>query len=262
MTALKDKWALVTGASSGLGAEFARQLAAMGAHVVLVARREDRLKELAGELERARGVRTLVVPADLGEEAARQELRDRVRAQGIEVEALVNNAGFGLYGEFLSHPWERERQMLELDVVALVHLTHLFARDMVERGSGYVLQVSSIGAFQPTPTYASYSAAKAFVLSFGEALAHELRKTGVRVSVVCPGVAATEFLRVSGQKPTLYQRAFMMQSDQVVRSALRAMLRGKPSRVPGFGNAFAAWSMRFVPRRLQAGLAHTSMNVG
>jgi short-subunit dehydrogenase len=152
--------------------------------------------------------------------------------------------------------------MLELDVLALVHLTKVFATDMAARGQGWILQVASIGAFQPTPTYASYSAAKSFVLSFGEAIAHELRAKGVRVCTVCPGVTATEFLAVAGQKTTLYQRMMMMQSPAVVRSAVRALLRGRTSVTPGIANAVSAFSMRFTPRRLQAAIASAAMNVG
>jgi len=262
MVDLRGRWALVTGASSGLGADFARALAARGANVALVARREDRLKQLAGELETRHGIRTRVVALDLGAPGAAHELSDRLRADGVAVDLLINNAGFGLYGPFLEIDWARERQMLELDVLALVELTKLFAKEMAARGSGFVLQVSSIGAFQPTPSYATYSAAKSFVLSFGEAIAHELRPRGVRVCTVCPGVTATEFLTVAGQRKTLYQRLSMMQSPAVVRSALRALFRGRTSVVPGLGNKLAAVSMRLLPRRFQAAIASAAMNVG
>jgi short-subunit dehydrogenase len=152
--------------------------------------------------------------------------------------------------------------MLLLDVVALVHLTKLFVKDMVARNFGYVLQVSSIGAYQPSPTYASYSAAKSFVLSFGEALNYELRRTNVKVSVVSPGVTETEFLHVAGQKKSLYQRMSMMASRPVAEAGIRAMLRGKPSKVTGVMNAFTAWSLRFMPRRAQAAMASMAMQMG
>ncbi|RIL02770.1 MAG: oxidoreductase [Proteobacteria bacterium] len=262
MTDLRGRWALVTGASSGLGADFARELAGRGANVVLVARREEPMKALAASLESAHGVATRVVAMDLAAEDAPPALADRMRADGIDVDVLVNNAGFGVFGPFLELPWERERQMLALDVVALVHLTKLFAAGMAKRGTGWILQVASIGAFQPTPTYATYSAAKSFVLSFGEAIAHELRPHGVRVCTVCPGVTATEFLAVAGQRTSLYQRMMMMQSPAVVRSAVKAMLRGKTSVTPGVSNALAAFSMRLTPRRLQAAIASAAMNLG
>jgi hypothetical protein len=262
MTDLRGRRALVTGASSGLGADFARVLAERGCALVLVARREDRLKQLAEEIAGRHGVDVRVVAASLSEPDAPRTLHEGLAAEGLEVDVLVNNAGFGVFGPFLSIPWEREREMLELDVVAVVHLTKLFAADMVRRGRGWILQVASIGAYQPTPTYATYSAAKAFVLSFGEALAFELRGSGVSVTVVSPGVTATEFLAVSGQQPTLYQRLAMMQSDDVARAGVRAMLRGKPSTVPGLVNKLPAFLMRFTPRRLQARAAHLTMNVG
>ncbi len=259
MAEIRGRWALITGASSGLGVDFARDLAARGCKLVLVARREDRLKQLAAELA---GTETRVVALDLRAPDAVTSLHERLRAEGVAIEVLINNAGFGLYGPFLASEWERQRDMLELDVVALTHLTHVFAREMAERGAGWVLLVASIGAFQPTPNYATYAAAKSYVLSFGEALAAELRPRGVRVCTTCPGVTATEFLAVAGQKRSLYQRAFMMQSPAVVRSSVRALLAGRTSVVPGIGNKVTAFSMRFTPRRLQAAMARGAMTVG
>lgn len=262
MSDFKGRWALVTGASSGIGADFARELAKRGAHLVLVARREDRLRALAEELARAHGVRTRVIAMDLAKPDAPRALHEQLRAEGIAVDVLVNNAGFGIYGPFLDTPWERDREMLELDVIALAHLTKLFARDMRERGFGRVLQVASIGAFQPSPTYAAYSAAKAFVQSFGEALACELRGSGVTVTTVSPGVTDTEFFAVSGQRRSLFQRLTIMPSTKVARSGIRALERGRPLVVPGFFNALTAFSMRLLPRRWQASLAKTAMTLG
>jgi short-subunit dehydrogenase len=262
MSELKGRWAVVTGASSGLGADFARELARRGCNTVLVARRKERLEALSDELEREHGVGTRVLATSLADRAAPQRLYDTVRDAGIEADVLVNNAGFGCYGPFLDIPWQREAEMLDVDVVALTHLTKLFAPDMVARGRGWILQMASIGAYQPSPTYATYSAAKAYVLSFGEALAYELRKTGVVVTVVSPGVTRTEFLEVSGQRPTLYQRMMMMDSPAVARIGIRALLRGRPSVVPGLMNAAVAQSLRVMPRRLQAAVANLAMNVG
>lgn len=262
MSDLRGRTALVTGASSGLGVDFATILAEHGCHLVLVARREERLLTLADDLAQRHAVRTHVVPMDLAVPGAPQALHERLRGQNVAVDVLVNNAGFGIHGEFVDIPWEREEEMLRLDVVALVHLTKLFVRDMVARNFGYVLQVASIAAYQPAPTYATYAAAKAFVLSFGEALSYELRRTRVRVTVLSPGVTATEFLDVAGQRPSLFQRLTMMQSRPVAEAGIRAMLRGRPSTVAGVPNALAAWSQRFVPRRLQAALASVAMRVG
>ena len=172
---------------------------------------------------------------------------------------LVNNAGFGIYGEFASVPWEREKAMLDIDIITLTHMTKLFMQDMLKRGSGYILQVASIGAYQPSPTYATYSAAKAYVLMMGEALNYELRHSGVSVTVISPGVTATEFLKVAGQSPSLYQRMMMMDSSSVARIGIESMLRRRPSVVPGVMNNVAAFTTRFMPRRMQAAAANLFM---
>jgi short-subunit dehydrogenase len=172
------------------------------------------------------------------------------------VDVLVNNAGFGYYGDFASVPWEREKAMLDLDILALTHLTKLFLPDMLQRNFGFILLVSSIGAHQPSPTYASYSAAKSFVLNFGEALHFELRRTGVGCTVVSPGVTATEFLKVSGQSPTAYQRLAMMKSADVARIGVRSMLARKSSVVPGWLNALTVWSIRLIPQQRPALLSY------
>ncbi len=249
---LKGKLALVTGASSGLGADFARELAAAGSHLVLVARREEMLLSLKEELTRQFGVEVETIAMDLVVKDAPQVLYERLKAEGKSVDVLINNAGLGLYGEFTSIPWEKERNMLELDIVTLVHLTKLFLPDMIARDSGYILQLASIGGYQPSPLYASYSAAKSYVLNFGEALNFELRKTRVKCTVLSPGITATEFLKVSGQEATFYQRRMIMQSRDVVRIGLKNMLKGKPSVVPGRLNALTVWSNRLMPRRMSA----------
>lgn len=257
---VKGRWALVTGASNGLGVDFARELAARGCHLVLVARREDRLREVATELETTYQVKVEIEVADLGVREAPEILCQRLQVRDRQIDILVNNAGFGAYGKFLEIPWEREHAMLELDIVTVVQLTKLFAGDMVDRGYGRILQVASVGAYQATPTYASYSAAKSFVLLFSEAVHHELRGTGVTCTTVSPGITATAFLEVSGQRPTLYQRIFMMQSPRVAAIAIRAMLRGRSSVIPGLANKLMAQSIRFTPRRLATAIAGVLMS--
>lgn len=268
---LQGKWALVTGASSGLGVDFAKELARRGANLILAARRVERLQAVQADLRQAFGVQVDVIVMDLGRPDAPQQLYEQVTATGPSlrsgcsnktVSVLVNNAGFGLYGLSWELPLEREKEMLQLDIVTLVELTRLFLPGMLAQKFGYVLQVASIGAYQPSPTYASYSAAKSFVLSHGEALNYELRNTGVSVTVVSPGVTASEFLQVAGQRASLYQRLVMMQSQDVARIGVEAMLKRKPSVVPGLANALTAFSMRFIPRRLQAAIAYRSMTMG
>lgn len=256
---LNGKTALVTGASSGLGADFARYLAALGCDLILVARREEHLRVLQAELAAAHPIQAHVFPADLAAPNAPQALFDRLQEAALDVDILVNNAGFGYHGLFAHEPWEREKAMLDIDIITLVHMTKLFLPPMLERKDGYILQVASIGAFQPSPTYASYSAAKSFVLYFSEALNFELRGSGVSCTVTCPGVTATEFLQVSGQAPSLYQRLSMMKSRDVVRISLNAMLRRSSCVVPGLSNALTAFGMRFLPRPWAAAIANLSM---
>ena len=202
---LRGKRVLVTGASSGLGREFAIQLAAAGCDLVLVARRRDRLEEIAGELRGRHDVQVDVVDMDLTSESSRCRLRDELEGDGRQVDVLVNNAGFGLYGPFHETAWERTGSMIALDVVALAHLTHLFLPGMLERRSGYILQVASTAAYQTSPLYGAYAAAKSFVLLFGEAVGRELKGTGVSCTVVSPGQSPTEFHRVAGQERAYIQ---------------------------------------------------------
>ena len=244
------------------GRGFCQELASRGSNLILVARREDRLVALQQEITAQYGVQVEVIAMDLEPADAPQQLYDRLKAAGRAVDVLINNAGFGLHGAFLDIPWERERAMLELDIVTLTHLTKLFAADMVARRFGFVLLVASIGTYQPSPTYATYSAAKSYVLYFGEALHYELRNSGVNVTVVSPGVTRTEFLAVAGQQPSLFQRTMMMESQEVTRSAIDALLSGKASVVPGFMNALLAESTRLLPRQLAAMSAEWSMTVG
>jgi hypothetical protein len=255
---LKGRTALVTGASSGLGVDFARELASRGADLVLVARREARLEEVAKEIREKAKVRVDVMAADLADEAARQQLYERTEGAGRAIDVLVNNAGFGLHGWLADVPWERLHEMLEVDIVALTHLTRLYVPPMVARKLGRILQVSSIGAFQPSPGYAAYSAAKAYVLSFGTALREELAGTGVSCTVVCPGVTATEFLQVAGQaEGTPYQRRMMMASAEVARAGVKAMLAGRADVTPGAFNKLGAFTMRFLSRATAARLARS-----
>ena len=258
---LHGKTALVTGASSGLGVDFARQLARRGCQLLLVARRQERLHELQREISTSCAVPVESIVLDLLEANAPQRLYDQLKSANRNVDVLVNNAGYGLYGDFASLPWERTQKMLELDVMALTQLMRLFMADMVKRNDGYILNVASTGAFQPTPTYAAYAAAKSYVLSLTEAVHYELRHTAVKCTTLCPGVTRTEFLEVAGQKMTAYQRLTMMESAGVARIGIEAMLKGRSSVVAGRFNALAAWSMRLLPRQFQAALSDLAMRV-
>jgi len=259
MNKQKGKWALVTGASSGFGVEFATILAEQGSNLVLAARRAEPMEKLAAELRSKHGVDVLVEAMDLGHAGVAMELKGYLDSRGIAIDTLINNAGFGVHGKFVERPLESTMAMLQLNMLTLTELTHVFAQDMVKRGGGEILMVASIGGYQATPTYAAYSATKAYVLLFGEALNTELKPHGVRVSVLCPGITATSFLEVSGQKMTPYQRVFMMQPRPVAEIGIRAMRRGTPSVVPGVANKVTIFSNRLSPRSVQSKVAYQLM---
>jgi short-subunit dehydrogenase len=259
MQDLKGQWALVTGASSGFGVDFAHLLAERGANLVLAARTVEPMERLATELQARHGVQTHVVGIDLARPGVGVDLRERLAQAGIAIDVLINNAGYGVYGEFLSQPLGRTLDMMQLNMLSLTELTHAFAESMAARGGGKILLVASIGGYQATPTYAAYSATKSYVLLFGEALHEELKGRGITVTVLSPGITATRFLDVSGQKPTLYQRMVMMQSRPVARLGLKALYSGRASIVPGWLNAVTAWSNRLMPRMVQRRVAFALM---
>ena len=263
MDSFRGRTALITGASSGLGVEFARQLAAQGCNLVLVARREEPMRKLAEELTGEHDIRTRVISLDLARPEAAGELHDQLQRSAIDIDVLINNAGFGMYGRFEDDDPVRLRDMQLLNMVTLTELTRLFLEPMKERGEGRIIQIGSIASFQPGPLFAAYSATKAYVLSLGEALNEELRGTGVRCTVVCPGVTATEFLDTAGQqgKVSLYQRLFMMESPAVVRAGLRASLRGRSSVVTGVLNKLQIFFLRFVSRGFAARAGHIAMKM-
>jgi hypothetical protein len=241
--------ALVTGASSGFGAAFARQLHRRGHRLVLVARRTDRLlalqKELGGEDA------ALVVTADLAAPGQIAGLLKDLESRGLEIDLLVNNAGFGLTTPFLEQPRERVQEMIDLNVKAVVELTLGLLPAMVKRGRGAIINVSSIAAFQPVPYMGVYGATKAFILSFTEAIAHELWGTGVSLQALCPGPTATEFLEVSKtHSGLLVSRMPMLNPEDVVRASLQGLDRGRLRVIPGFANWLLDPLVRISPRGL------------
>lgn len=234
---------LITGASAGLGVDFARQLSARGERLVLVARRGDRLEALASELGNARAV-----ALDLGQPGAAARLAADLAAHGETCATLINNAGFGLWGRFSELDGGKQRAMIDLNCGALVELTHAMIVPMVERGEGAVLNVASTAAFQPGPGMAVYFATKAFVLSFSEALHEEVAKKGVRVSALCPGPTATEFGAVAGFTGNGAFDKLSARSADVVAAGLKALDRNKAVMVPGLSNKAGAQGHRLLPR--------------
>ncbi|GHB05876.1 SDR family NAD(P)-dependent oxidoreductase [Streptomyces termitum] len=246
--------ALVTGASSGLGAEFADQLAAQGHDLVLVARSGDRLAALAERLTSRYGVRAHVLVQDLAEPDAARRVVGRLAERGLGVDLLVNNAGFGTCGRFEEIDAGRDHEQLMVNVVALVGLTHALLPGMLERGRGAVLNVASNAGFQPSPYFAVYGAAKSFVLNFGLALRQECRGRGVRVLTLCPGPVETAFFDVIGTRKAAVTGS-MTTPEPVVRAALRALERDRGYLAPGLGNALAAHLTPRRPRTLVAAVA-------
>jgi short-subunit dehydrogenase len=242
--------ALITGASSGIGEAFASALARRGINLILVARTKPKLDELAQRLTSRHRVQATVIEADLTDPKAPERLHARVTELGLRVDLLVNNAGFGLGGAFLSHDLSHEEQQINVDVRALVALTHLFVRDMVARRKGSVINLASITSFLPIAYSAVYAASKSFVLSFSEALGREVAADGIHVLAVCPGPVATKFYERIGANPP---RNALDAPEQIVAGALRALDRGRSVVVPGrFMMRMLVFAMRLLPRSMNA----------
>src|SRR5690349_10637728 len=250
MTTTTNSWVLITGASSGFGEEFSRQYAEQGHPLVLVARRLDRLQTLAEELRHQFGIDVVVEQVDLSDVAAISQLHQRVRDRGIAIDILVNNAGHGLQGTFVDGTLDAALAMLQLDVVSLTAVTHVFAQDMRTRGRGKILLVASLLAYQGVENFAVYAAAKAYVLRLGEALHRELKRDGVTVTALCPGMSETGFASAAQQKITPALKLLMMQPAPVVRAGIRAVQAGRISVVPGWANKAFVMFTKATPRWL------------
>ncbi|MBL7259556.1 SDR family NAD(P)-dependent oxidoreductase [Paractinoplanes lichenicola] len=239
--------ALITGASSGIGAAYAKEFAARGANLVLVARGEEVMHRLAEEIRSEYGRKVEVIASDLGVPGAAERLGGQVEELGLAIDVLVNNAGFGLHGDLVDADPARLTTMVQLNCVALVDLTRRLLPGMVTRRRGTVINVASTAAYQPVPHLAVYAATKAFVLSFTEALHAEVKPSGVRVLAISPGATQTQFFEVAGEQAAFGRRRNVR---QVVASTMQALDRGRPSRIDGMLNAVVANSSRFAPRRM------------
>ncbi len=244
----QGSWALITGASAGIGWALAQQLAAGGANLVLTARRRERLEQLSADLRSKHGVQVEVVTADLAWPSAPDEIFSFTQVKGIAVELLVNNAGFGAYGEFSKIDLARQLEMVQVNISAVIHLTHVYLQPMIERRRGDILIVASTAAFQGVPYISTYAATKAFDLLFAEALAEEVRRYGVRVCALCPGSTVSEFHQVAGQPERTKGR--QEPAEKVARVGLQALVRGKSYVISGLGNYLGAHGQRLAPRRL------------
>lgn len=251
MANLRNHRALVTGASSGIGMEMARHLARWGCDLTLAARRQDRIEALAAELRDAHGVEVRCVPCDLSRPDSARLLHDDLCQAGERIDILINNAGFGVYEAFADLGWERQAQMIQLNVVSLVELTHRFLADMRARDRrAYILNIGSIGGHLSVPYMACYAGTKSFVRSFTEALAYELADSNVSVTCATPGAAWTEFLDIAGQRKSRIVRMALMDPGRVALSCLRAMLRRRRNALIGWHFVLLGFLLRLAPRRL------------
>jgi short-subunit dehydrogenase len=243
-----DRWAMITGASSGIGAEFAVQLAGRGMHLILVARRKDKMSELATDLNTRHGTRCHIVAIDLSEPESGRRLFEEVKRLGVQIELLVNNAGVGLIGQIETTTPEAVRKMLNLNLMTLADLTYRVLPGMLERGHGAIINLSSQAAFQPVAFMAAYSASKSFILHFSEALWAEARSRGVTVMALCPGVTRTEFFDLAGA-PGWLEKHTSISTNKVVKTALKSMERRRQYVVPGWKNYFMTLLVRLTTRR-------------
>ncbi len=252
-----QRWALVTGASAGIGLALAEQLAAIGSHLVLTARRADRLQQLATDLAGKYGVRVEIVQADLGRPEAPEEIFAFTTARNLQIDLLINNAGFGAFG--LNHEIEARRlgEMIQVNCSAVVHLTHLFVPAMVERRRGDILIVSSVAAFQALPFNSTYAATKAFDLIFSEGIAEELRPFGIRVCALCPGSTTTEFQQVANQPDRIFRVAET--AEKVARVGLEGLAAGKTCVISGTMNRLMMQGKRLASRRFVTKMAAKMM---
>jgi len=248
---MNNKVALITGASGGIGYELAKLFAADHYDLVLVARSAGKLGQIADELQGQHGISIKVISLDLTAAPAPQFLFDQLQREGIAVEILVNNAGYGKFGEFAKIPLEESLAQIQLNITALSHLTKLFLAPMLERRAGRILNVASTAGFQPGPLMAVYYATKAYVISFSEALANELSGTGVTVTCLCPGATDTGFQgRAGTEKSVLFRKLRPMNAQTVALDGYRGLMAGKTLVISGFRNWLLAEATRFGPRKM------------
>lgn len=251
MASYRGKWALITGASAGIGANFARAMAEDGVNLVLVARRQDKLEELAGELEAPNGIRTHIICADLAKPEAPLAIVEELAAQKIGIDIVVNNAGFGLPGSYSASPWQDHRDFIELMVTSYAALTHHLLPGMIERGFGRIIQVASVAGLVPGANgHTLYGATKAFLINFAQALSAEYEDKNIHCCALCPGFTYTEFHDVNGTRDKISDlpKFMMMEARPVVDGALRAVENRHVVYVPGMVNKAIVTLARLLPR--------------
>jgi len=250
MIGSKDKYALVTGASSGIGYELAKLFAQDGKDIVVVARSQDRLEKLKTEIESKHGTKVIALVKDLSKPDAPQEIFSELEKKNINVDVLVNNAGFSVYGKFAGTDWGQEAEMLQVNITSLTQLTKLFLKKMLENKSGKIMNVASGGAFAPVPLFSVYAATKAYVLHFSEALANEVAGTGVSVTCLCPGVTRSRFYERANAEDIRMAKGRMMDSARAARIGFAALKKGRVVTVAGISTSLICFAPRFAPRSL------------
>ncbi len=258
----KSKVALITGASSGFGLEFARLFAADGCNLVITARPGTDMDKTSSELRKEYGVEVTAINIDLSQTNAAKRLYDTVKEKGIRVDYLINNAGIGNFGRFADNSFEREHELLEMNVVALAELCHHYLPDMVKAGGGKILNVASIAAFQPGAYYATYFSTKAFVLLFSEALALEYKKDNITVTALCPGVSRTEFFKRAGMPESSWLlKSNLGNARPVALAGYKGMMKGKRMVTPGLRNKLVSKSYRWLPRKAIASITKKMVEI-
>lgn len=246
-----NKTVLITGASAGIGLEFAKIFAKEKYDLVITARNETKLNELANEIKNHHNVNVKVIAKDLSKQNAGKEIFEQLKNENVITDVLINNAGFGVFNNYWDVELQDEKNMLQVNIMALAELTNLFGKDMANRGGGKILNVASTAAFQPGPTMAGYYASKAFVLSYSQAVDFELRKKGVQVSTLCPGPTITEFqIRANMEDLNLFKKGFTMSAEEVAQIGYNGLMKGKPVIIAGAMNKISAMSSKISPSKV------------
>ena len=261
MIGSKDSYALVTGASSGMGYEYAKLFAKDGKNIVVLARSQDKLEGLKRDLEKQHGTKVMVLVKDLADPKAPQEVFSGLEKEGINVDVLVNNAGFDVYGKFQDTDWKKEAEMIQVNIIALTQLTKLFVKKMLEKKSGKILNISSTVGLMPCPWSSVYSGTKHYVLGFSNAIAHELKGTGVSVTCFCPGNTKTLFFERAGAEDAKANKRRIQQMDAATaaRHAYRALEKGKTTATAGLLYSLMMFGIRLVPRNLVCSISNSVM---
>jgi uncharacterized protein len=246
-----EKNALITGGSGGIGLELARILGRHGYDLIIVSKNQQKLVNAAEEIRRESDIRITTMAADLANPSVPLEIYSQIAAKGISIDILINNAGFGTYGNFYKTGLAVQLEMIQLNIMSLTQLTHLFLPQMIDRGRGYIMNVASTAAFQPGPLMAVYYASKAYVLNFSEAIANELKETSIKVTALCPGPTRTGFQRIAGiEESRLIKSGKMMDARKVAEIGFRGMMAGHPVVIPGALNKIQIFGVRLLPRQL------------